>query len=42
VIDSNLAAPQGFESRYADPESAVRLLSGDTNKKTYCQSPLFY
>ena len=23
MLDSNLAAPQGFEPRYADPESAV-------------------
>jgi hypothetical protein len=27
VIDFNLAAPQGFEPRYADPESAVLPLN---------------
>ena len=27
MIDSNLAAPQGFEPRYADPESAVLPLN---------------
>src|SRR5689334_19271484 len=27
AVDSNLAAPQGFEPRYADPESAVLPLN---------------
>jgi hypothetical protein len=27
VIEDNLAAPQGFEPRYADPESAVLPLN---------------
>ena len=33
VLDSKLAAPQGFEPRYADPESAVLPLNEGAAKK---------